>query len=115
MEWERDAPATGLSRLLAVDGRVLTRLAFVVRRCLALAKAGLVGLSAGTPKRATARPTAERLLASVQALPLTSIQEGRRRHYPLTPRATWHPRLLTRLAFPVELSTRWWADFRQPP
>ncbi len=65
---ERDDHATGLIRLLLVGWRVLTRLAFVGRRRLAAARTGLAGLYAGNPTRATARPTAERLLEAFRGL-----------------------------------------------
>jgi transposase len=62
MYLERDDHATGLIRLLSIGLRVLTLLEFGVRRRLAAAKTTLGGLYVGNPKRATAHPTAERLL-----------------------------------------------------
>jgi transposase len=112
---ERDDQAPGLIRLLSVAWRVLTRLECVVRRRLAAAGANLKGLSAGNPKRAPARPTAERLLEAFQGLTLTSIREGRRRRDHLTPLSRVHQRILTLLDFPVDISTRLWADSRKPP
>jgi transposase len=85
MDLERDDHATGLIRLLSLGWRVLTWLEFGVRRRLATAKTMLGGLYVGHPTRATARPTAERLLAALQGLTLTSIREGRRRRSQLTP------------------------------
>jgi len=79
MYLERDDHATGLIRLLSIGLRVLTLLEFGVRRRLATAKTTLAGLYVGNPKRATARPTAERLLEAFQGLTLTIIHEGRRR------------------------------------
>jgi hypothetical protein len=58
---ERDAQAISVIRLLTVGWRVLTLLA---------------GLSAGHPKRATARPTTERRLTRVAGVPLTLIRKG---------------------------------------
>jgi transposase len=115
MDLERDDHATGLIRLLSRALRVLTRLEFVVRRRLAAAGANLKGLYAGNPKRATARPTAERLLEAFQGLTRTSIREGRRRRYHLTPLSRVHQRILTRLDFPVDIYTRLWTDARKPP
>jgi len=112
---ERDDHATGLIRLLSMGLRVLTLLEFVVRRRLAAAKTVLAGLYAGNPKRATARPTTERLLKAFQGLTLTIIREGRRRRYHLTPLSRVQQRILARLDFPVDISTRLCADFHKPP
>jgi transposase len=112
---ERDDHATGLIRLLSIGLRVLTLLEFGVRRRLATAKTTRGGLYMGNPKRATARPTAERLLEAFQGLTLTIIREGRRRRYHLTPLSRVHRRILARLDFPVDTYTRLWADSRKPP
>jgi len=85
MSLERDDHATGLIRLLSLGVRVLTLLEFGVRRRLATANTTLAGLYVGNPKRATAHPTAERLLEAFQGLTLTVIREGRRRRRHLTP------------------------------
>jgi transposase len=112
---ERDDHATGLIRLLSIGLRVLTLLEFGVHRRLATAKTTRGGLYMGNPKRATARPTAERLLEAFQGLTLTIIREGRRRRYHLTPLSRVHRRILARLDFPVDTYTRLWADSRKPP
>jgi hypothetical protein len=57
--------------LLSIALRVLTLLEYVVRCHLAAAGETFAGLSAGNPKRQTARPTAERLLEALQEVPLT--------------------------------------------
>src|SRR5919197_5547135 len=72
---QRDDHATGLIRLLSIALRVLTLVEFVGRRQLAIAGAQLAGLYAGNPKRATDRPTAERLLEALQDITLT-ISKG---------------------------------------
>jgi hypothetical protein len=74
MYGQRDDHATGLSRLLSMAWRVLTRLAFVGRRQWAAEEAKLAGLYAGNPRRETARPTAERLLEAFQDSTLTIVQ-----------------------------------------
>jgi hypothetical protein len=73
MPLEQDDHATGLIRLLSVGLRVLTLLESVVRQRLAAARAVLAGLYAWNPKRATARPTTERLLERFEGLTLTII------------------------------------------
>jgi transposase len=112
---ERDDHATGLIRVLSLGLRVLTRLECGVRRCLATANTTRGGLSVGTPKRATAHPTAERVLEAVQGLTLTIIREGRRRRSHLTPLSRVQRRLLARLNFPVDIYTRRCPDSHQPP
>ena len=115
MYLEREDHATGLIRLLSVGLRVLTLLEFVVRRRLAAAKTALAGLYVGNPKRATARPTAERLLEAFQGLTLTIIREGRRRRYHLTPLSRVQRRILALLDFPVDIYTRLCPDSHKPP
>jgi len=97
-----------LIRLLSIGLRVLTLLEFGVRRRLAAAKTTLGGLYVGNPKRATAHPTAERLLEAFQGLTLTIIREGRRRRRHLTPLSRVHQRLLALLDFSVDIYTRLW-------
>jgi transposase len=115
MYLQRDDHATGLIRLLSVALRVLTLLEFVVRQRLAAARTTLAGLYAGNPKRATARPTTERLLKGFEGLTLTIIREGRRRRYHLTPLSRVQRRMLTLLNFPVDIYTRLCPDSHKPP
>ena len=115
MYLERDDHATGLIRLLSLGLRVLTLLEFGVRRRLATAKTTLGGLYIGNPKRATAHPTAERLLEAFQGLTLTIIREGRRRRRHLTPLSRVHQRILALLDFPVDIYTRLCPDSHKPP
>jgi transposase len=112
---ERDDHATGLIRLLSIGLRVLTLLEFGVRRRLATAKTTLGGLYVGNPKRATARPTAERLLEAFQGLTLTIIREGRWRRSHLTPLSRIHRRILALLDLPVDTYTRLCPDSLKPP
>jgi len=74
MSGPRDDHATGLMRLVSIALRGLTLLACVGRRQLAAAGATLPGLSAGNAQRATARPTAERLLEAFPEVTLTIIE-----------------------------------------
>jgi transposase len=115
MYLQRDAHATGLIRLLSVALRVLTLVEFVVRQRLAAAWTTLAGVYAGNPKRATARPTTERLLKSFEGLTLTIIREGRRRRSHLTPLSRVQRRILRLLNFPVDIYTRLCPDSHQPP
>ena len=65
MDVQRDDHATGLMRLLSIALRVLTLVECVVRRQLAAEGATFAGWYAGNATRATARPTAERLLEAL--------------------------------------------------
>jgi transposase len=115
MYLEREDHATGLIRLLSLGVRVLTLLEFGVRQRLANAKTALEGLYVGNPKRATAHPTAERLLEAFQGLTLTIIREGRRRRRHLTPLSRVQQRILALLDFPVGIYTRLCPDSHKPP
>lgn len=112
---QRDDYATGLIRLLTLGLRVLTLLEFVVRRRLTAEKAKLAGLYAGNPTRATARPTAERLLEVFREITLTLIQEPHQSWRHLTPLSVLQQRLLALLDFPLDIYTRLCTETVKPP
>jgi transposase len=112
---QEEQRATGLIRLLSVGLRVLTLLEFEVRRRLAQQEKTLSGLSAGNPKRATARPTAEALLAAFQEITLTVVQIGARTHRYITPLSDLQQKVLTLLDFPFKIYTRLAVDSCNPP
>jgi transposase len=112
---ERDDHATGLIRLLAIALRVLTLLEFVVRRRLTQEGEQLAGLYAGNPKRATARPTAERLLEVFRGITLTSIVEPHQTRRHLTTLSPLQQRILALLEFTPTIYTRLCGDSSQPP
>jgi hypothetical protein len=66
----------------------------------------LLALDAGHSKRATARPTTERLLKHFEGLTLTIIQEGRRWRSHLTPLSRMQRRILVLINFPLDIYTR---------
>ncbi len=115
MYLERDDRATGLIRLLTIGLRVLTLLEFVVRRNLAAEGVKLAGLYAGNPKRATAQPTAERLLEAFQEITLTVIQEPYQTRRHLTPLSEVQRRILALLGFSTDIYTRLCTDSAKPP
>jgi len=115
MYLQRDDRVTGLIRLLAMGLRVLTLLEFVVRRNLAAENTPLTGLYAGNPKRATARPTAERLLEAFREITLTVIQEPHQTRRHLTPLSEVQQRILALLGFSTDIYTRLCAHSAQPP
>ena len=85
---KRDDQVVGLTNLLSLAVRVLTLIEFVVRRALKRTGAHLVGLHKENPKKATDRPTTERLLQAFSNITLTIIHFPDRivRHVtPLTP------------------------------
>jgi len=85
---KRDDQIVGLTNLLSIAVRVLTLIEFVVRRALKCEKTQLTGLHKENPKKATNRPTANRLLRAFSNITLTIIQFPDRtlRHVtPLTP------------------------------
>ena len=115
MYLERDDHATGLIRLLSIGLRVLTLLEFVVRRRLAQEGTRLTGLYAGNPKRATARPTAERLLEAFKGLTLTLIREPHRHLRHLTPLSDLQQQILSLLDLAPDTYTRLCANSLKPP
>jgi len=115
MYLQRDDRVTGLIRLLTIGLRVLTLLEFVVRRSLAVEGAKLAGLYAGNSKRATARPTAERLLEAFRGITLTVIQEPYQTRRHLTPLSEVQQRILALLGFSTDIYARLCIDSAKPP
>src|SRR5216683_4246803 len=115
MDVQRDDHATGLIRLLSIALRVLTLLACVGRRQLAAESTTLAGLSAGNPKRETARPTAERLLEAFQAITLTIIEGPQQTDRHLSPLNPLQRRILEVLGFASALYTRLCTISAEPP
>lgn len=115
MYLEREDHVTGLIRLLSVGLRVLTLLEFVVRRRLTADGGALAGVYTGNPTRATAQPTAERLLETFQEVTLTIIHEGRDKRWHLTLLSPVQQHILALLDFPLDVYTRLCAHSSQPP
>jgi transposase len=112
---ERDDHATGLIRLLTIGLRVLTLLEFVVRRRLAQDGEGLTGLYAGNPKRATARPTTERLLEAFRGITLTILVEPDQTRRHVTALSPLQQRILALLDMLPTIYTKLCGDSSQPP
>jgi transposase len=111
----RDDHATGLVRLLSIALRVLTLVEFVVRRQLTVEGATLAGVYAGQPTRATARPTAERLLATFREITLTIVGLPGRMVWHLTPLTAVQQRILDLLGWSLTIYTQLAGDFLEPP
>ena len=70
---QRDDQGAGLTHLLSLAERVLTLMEFVVRRSLKAREQKVVGLYKDSPRKATATPTAERLLQAFVPITITKI------------------------------------------
>jgi hypothetical protein len=88
---------------------------FQVRRSLALEKIEMAGLYAGNPKRSTAQPTAERLLASFKEITLVLIEARGETYADLTFLNTLQQRILKLMNFPIEIYTRLRPQSHDPP
>jgi transposase len=100
---KRDDQVTGLTHLLSVALRVLTLLEFVVRRSLKQQGATLAGLYKDNPRRATATPTAERLLQAFVPITLTQVQLPDQTIRHVTPLTPVQEQILLLLGFPADL------------
>lgn len=112
---QRDDQATGLIRLWSIALRVLTLLACVARRQLAAEGATLAGLSAGNPRRETARPTAERLLEAFEGITLTIIEGPQQTDRHVTILSPLQRRILEIWGFSSALYTRLCTVSAEPP
>lgn len=101
-----DQRVVGLIRLLSLGLRVLTLVEFEVRRSLQQAKDELMGLYAGQPKRATARPTTEQILHAFKGITLVMWRSGATQESHLTPLTPVQKRILKLLKFPATLYAR---------
>ena len=90
----------GLLVLLGIALRVLTLTEFVARRDLAATGDKLPGLYAGNPKRATAHPTAERLLKAFAPITLYRHTTNTAVWYEVTPLSPLQRRILHALSIP---------------
>ena len=110
-----DERVKGLIRLLTIGLRVLTLLEFVVRQRLAQAHTALTGLYTDSPKHATTRPTAERLLEAFKGITLTIIHLGDQVHRHVTPLSDLQQRILALLGLSADIYTELSAISAQPP
>ena len=80
--------------MFSIGVRVLPRLEEIVRRPLAAPGEPLAGLSVGPAQRATARPTAERLLEVLPAVTVTMGEGATHISRPVTALRPLHVRIL---------------------
>ena len=100
---KRDDQVVGLTNLLSIAVRILTLTEFVVRRALKRTGEKLVGLHQENPKKATDRPTTERLLQAFSNITLTMIQFPDRIVRHVTPLTPLQVRILELLDFPPDI------------
>jgi transposase len=102
---KRDDQVVGLTRLLSLALRVLTLMEFVVRRSLKQREEKLVGLYKDSPKKATATPTAERLLQAFVPITLTQMHLPESIICHVTPLTPVQKQVLALLGFSPDLYT----------
>ena len=95
-----DQRIRGLLLILVIALRALTLLEFVARRSLAQQPEPLQGLYPGNPKRATARPTTERLLLAFDGLTRYRLDQDGSISYQITPLSRLQRRILNLLGVP---------------
>jgi transposase len=100
---QREDHIKGLIRLLTLGLRLLTLVEFQVRRALAQEQSQIAGMYAGNPKRSTAQPTAERLLASFKEITLVLIEARGEVYADLTVLNPLQQRILQLMNFSMEI------------
>jgi transposase len=100
---QREDHALGMVRLLSLALRVLVLVEHVVRERLQAAGETLRGLYAGNPKRATARPTTERLLRAFRGITLTVVHLPDQTIRHVTPLSQLQRRILHLLGLPASI------------
>ena len=100
---KRDDQVVGLTHLLSVALRVLSLLEFVVRRSLKQQETTLAGLYKDNPRKATATPTAERLLQAFVPITLTQVQLPDQTVRHVTPLTPVQEQILRLLGFSADL------------
>ena len=95
--------------------RLLTLLEWVVRERLRQEGAKLQGIYAGQPGRKTARPSAELLLATMQAISVSVVEVNGQLHALLSPLTEVQKRLLDLWGMPPDLYEKVASRFPIPP
>ncbi len=103
---QRDDHAKGLFHLLTLAARILALGDYTAKQSLAQDNAELAGIYPGNPKRSTATPTTERMLAAFDNINLVLVSVAGQVHCQLTPLTEVQQRILELWALPVTLYTR---------
>jgi transposase len=106
---QRDDHAKGLFHLLTLAARILALGDHSAKQALAQANAELAGIYPGNPKRSTATPTTERMLAAFDNINLLLVPVAGLFHYQITPLSDVQIRILDLLGLPVTLYTHLFA------
>jgi transposase len=91
---QRDDHAKGLFHLLTLAARLLALGDHLAKANLAQEKTELAGIYPGNPKRSTATPTTERMLAAFDNINLTIVPVAGQLHYQVTPLTAVQQRIL---------------------
>jgi transposase len=100
---QRDDHAKGLFHLLTLAARILALGDYTARQALARDNAQLAGIYPGNPKRSTATPTTERMLAAFDNINLLLIPLAGQMHYQITTLTKVQQRILHLLGLPLTL------------
>lgn len=112
---QREDHIKGLMRLLSIGLRLLTLVEFQVKRALEVDKSKLDGIYSGNPRRATAQPTTERLLANFKEITMVFIALGTEIYTELTTLNPLQQRILQLLNFPIDIYIRLSSQSDDPP
>jgi len=103
---QRDDHAKGLFHLLTLATRLLALGDHLAKQALAQEKAELAGIYPGNPKRSTATPTTERMLAAFDNINLTIVPVAGQVHFQVTPLTAVQFGILELWEMPVTLYTQ---------
>lgn len=104
---QRDDHAQGLFHLLSLAARLLALGDYTARQALAEQQAELSGIYPGNPKRATSRPTMERMLEAFDNINLSIVHLAEHIVCQVTPLTAVQKRILYLLGLPTSLYTNW--------
>lgn len=104
---QRDDHAQGLFHLLSLAARLLALGDYTARQALAEQQAELSGIYPGNPKRATPRPTMERMLEVFDNINLSIVHLAEQTLCQVTPLTAVQERILSLLGLPTTLYTNW--------
>jgi transposase len=102
---QRDDHAKGLFHLLTLAARILALGDYTARQTLAQDNAELAGIYPGNPKRCTATPTTERMLAAFDNINLLLVPVAGQTHCQVTPLTEVQKRILELWRLPTTLYT----------
>jgi len=107
---QRDDHAKGLFHLLTLAARLLALGDYTAKQALARENAELAGIYPGNPKRSTATPTTERMLAAFDNINLLLVPVAGQIHYQVTPLTPVQKRILELWGLPTTLYTHFSAQ-----